>query len=1476
MKVRLIFACLLVWIFAHTSQAAVNTPAWPLKILGWNLDKAYPGLAYTTRIAVQGGTYPYKFRLAIAPAGLQIDPNKGEITWVAPTATGTHPVSVVVRDSVGNEITHNYSIAVDSAGFYFVAPNGVDDATADGSINRPWRTLAYANHYERNHAPTDVIYVRGGTYALSLEVGLRNRNMSPLVWLAFPGERVVLDAQGRVGIGLGTEPGQRVLFQGFEFRNAAEKMIWVQHYSRNLVFRNNLMHGITSVGRNNPAFIFFEDAGPEVRAIDGTPQYENVVVQDNVFHGLRNDSVHGGSVVLYNVSNMLYENNEAYDIDGRCVGDKDDGYFNTFRNNVWHDCSEGGIRLENQITQNQIEVSHNLIYNVGPGIVVSLQPGYLRDVYIHHNTIIGGSLSFGYAVSEPGSTNINIYNNIIAPGASGTPVYIAEERSASEAVVTDKVQIDNNLLWTTAPIVFSGRWNQTRLDLAQWQAAGKDIGGVFADPGFIGRSLPANSPYLGVYGRDLPAPVYRDSDRDKLGDDADPAPLNLFVPNDEGWNISKNADFSTTDDRTYGGNQKIHMLVWTAKVDHSRLLKDVWKIRSPSGELMGSLSFTNNGNYSYSTVLDLSKFKYRGPALIEFWFEDTNGVVYHPQGIAINLCAVAQAQPNGPCDDTTPSAPSGLRTTEVSASRVALAWNAASDNIAVAGYRIYRNGIAVGTSQALAFTDETVIPATTYSYQISAYDAAGLESPLTTPVTLTTPAPPLVSIAAHDFETGNAGLGEFAITRSHGRRCGNVGRNSDCAYSNVIMNNNSLPAYPEIPFPRQTGPIFVYFDVKVPDNFYIGLGSHGYYLYDSYNPSNGRIVIDPESQNRNLSDLEWDNYTTAVLRGSGYHRMARSFEGFKPRKRGEWHSYQLMVVPSNKDASVGLLKLWIDGELANFAKIDTIPAFDRFWISNYWHSIAYTGVDQFGNLFEDHSAPFHPPFEVLLDNIVISQGFVERGDNRHQIERVKFAALQPNGFEVHFDTTARASVKLEWGETPQYGNQVSGSALGHFHMLPVTGLAADRTYYLRLSAVNDAGTNATAEFTMRTAPSGGGLPQFDLPDWTGEIYQAQLGSDNVLTYSGAPVFVKNFRDLSLVNWAGDDSDTLIRTDRHMVARYRKRQHFTAGDYNFKVGSYDGVRVYVDGTVRVDRPNRGGGRNHRRDFELTLSEGVHEVIVEHYIYRMNDWEGGGSKFLQFAIEPLDRTPPRLITEGIYNTDLQNPTEPVYAARCDEDCAWVIDFGETAAYGQQLRPRADVEEPTSPTPWNRFPVLTAGATYHYRVTLSDNSGNTVVFPDRTFRVADTIPPRQIKNLTAERSGADSVVLRFSSPGADSSWGTAAAYDARVSNAPITLSNWEQATRITGLAAPLPANASEAITVRGVPAGSQYYFAVKALDGNGLAGLMSNVAGEPAAVQMIDQDGDGYGVASPLGPDCDDFNALVHAVSTTANGGTCVAKP
>lgn len=95
--------------------------------------------------------------------------------------------------------------------------------------------------------------------------------------------------------------------------------------------------------------------------------------------------------------------------------------------------------------------------------------------------------------------------------------------------------------------------------------------------------------------------------------------------------------------------------------------------------------------------------------------------------------------PGAALDTTAPTAPAGLSGTAISTSQIDLKWNASSDNVGVTGYQIYRNGIKIPFNQnVLSYSDKSLSASTTYSYEVTAIDAAGNESARSNKISVTT------------------------------------------------------------------------------------------------------------------------------------------------------------------------------------------------------------------------------------------------------------------------------------------------------------------------------------------------------------------------------------------------------------------------------------------------------------------------------------------------------------------------------------------------------------------------------------------------------------------------------------------------------------------------------------------------------------------------------------------------------------------
>ncbi len=130
-------------------------------------------------------------------------------------------------------------------------------------------------------------------------------------------------------------------------------------------------------------------------------------------------------------------------------------------------------------------------------------------------------------------------------------------------------------------------------------------------------------------------------------------------------------------------------------------------------------------------------------------------------------------------DAEKPTTPGSLRAT-AGTGQVALSWQGSSDNVGVAGYRIYRNGAEVATvgSAARSYTDTGVVGS--LSYTVRAFDGAGnLSNPSntatanvadtvkpSTPANLTAAVGPSQVTLSWELSTDNVGVTGYRVYRN--------------------------------------------------------------------------------------------------------------------------------------------------------------------------------------------------------------------------------------------------------------------------------------------------------------------------------------------------------------------------------------------------------------------------------------------------------------------------------------------------------------------------------------------------------------------------------------------------------------------------------------------------------------------------------------------------------------------------------------
>ena len=93
-------------------------------------------------------------------------------------------------------------------------------------------------------------------------------------------------------------------------------------------------------------------------------------------------------------------------------------------------------------------------------------------------------------------------------------------------------------------------------------------------------------------------------------------------------------------------------------------------------------------------------------------------------GAILQVDAVKWVYKGAVADTQPPTVPTGLIATAASSGSIQLNWTASTDNVGVAGYKVYRGGSYLASVAGASYLDTGLTANTSYGYQVSAYDAA--------------------------------------------------------------------------------------------------------------------------------------------------------------------------------------------------------------------------------------------------------------------------------------------------------------------------------------------------------------------------------------------------------------------------------------------------------------------------------------------------------------------------------------------------------------------------------------------------------------------------------------------------------------------------------------------------------------------------------------------------------------------------------
>jgi len=619
-----------------------------------------------------------------------------------------------------------------TAATYYVSTTGND--AANGSEATPFRTIKVASKVA---TAGDVVNVRGGTYGEGTIISSRGTAAAPIVFRAMPGETVILDGSSLTGSTpvVSLNGSEYVDFSGFEVRNSATYIgILVWNAKNTRVLDNHVhhtrRHGIYAAGDTMGMSSDITVSGNSVHD----------AVLENEFHNMGSGGWAGG-VVVSKTERAIVTGNRIWNNDG-------EGLICLRSNNV--------LVQDNEISDNFsaylyldnarfITADRNLIYSTGntryyrdgrPGAGIAVANEYKdvqnpsSDNVFTNNIVVGTRWGFSYGNFQFGGglKNTKVLNNTFY-GTTSALIDIDGTGHANSVV-------QNNIFYAagTPDPSSSGSGAGVSYSNNLWYGgnagAAAGSGDVLADPLLSNPGGRTAADY-----------------RLRAGSAALAKALNLtslvahdhfgalrLIPFDIGAHqfsggavLDLEAPAIPSALRVSGGDATSVTIAWSPSTDNVGVTGYTIRRNGSVVANVTSPAWTDRSGLTESVV-----YTYQVQAV------DAAGN-RSPFSAALPIAwSASHAEQETPRDTEAPTMPAGLRADAATASSVTLHWTPATDNVTVAGYHVYRDGALVATSLHRNFTDSGLQAATTYTYAVATFDAAGNTSPVSAPITVRT------------------------------------------------------------------------------------------------------------------------------------------------------------------------------------------------------------------------------------------------------------------------------------------------------------------------------------------------------------------------------------------------------------------------------------------------------------------------------------------------------------------------------------------------------------------------------------------------------------------------------------------------------------------------------------------------------------------------------------------------------------------
>lgn len=281
----------------------------------------------------------------------------------------------------------------------------------------PWATIQKAAN---TLLAGQRVYVKAGTYTELAETGifsvpaivLKNSGTPghPIIFEAFPGDKVVIDQQGQ-GNAFDTMGMDDIVIRGFEmFRGSIRTQGGSSAYAERILIEENYVHHVETTPGNNIGLIMpYDCMGCVIR---------NNVMHDSTIAGQPNNANASG-IHVYTLQNSLIENNEIYNsTNGIFVKNfqstnNPERLGSVFRNNLIHDVYRGiwfSIAGAGNAGHRNHTISHNIFTNTT--LAVTSNPADAGEAslgqVVRNNLFVGPTIG----VATKGYSGLQIYDNI--------------------------------------------------------------------------------------------------------------------------------------------------------------------------------------------------------------------------------------------------------------------------------------------------------------------------------------------------------------------------------------------------------------------------------------------------------------------------------------------------------------------------------------------------------------------------------------------------------------------------------------------------------------------------------------------------------------------------------------------------------------------------------------------------------------------------------------------------------------------------------------------------------------------------------------------------------------------------------------------------------------------------------------------------------------------------------------------------------